>query len=156
MREERREEKRCHYMRGEARRPHVHTRSMVLALSKSSPSGGEQVDKICKRFKPVLSRYVTDFNELAHRGLALKRYQYVNPAPRKPDKQHYRDVKKQNEWLRENMFDALGNYLYCSPCICNAFGISTHGECSNASASNWLRKWPYVPTNWITVIHAPH
>ena len=68
---------------------------------------------------------MTDFNELTHRGLALKRHRHVNPAPQKPDKQHYRDVKKQNKWLRENMFDALGNYLYCSPCICNAFGIST-------------------------------
>ena len=37
---------------------------------------------------------------------------------------HYRDVKRQNDWLRENMFDAMGNYLFCCACVRIAFGIS--------------------------------
>ena len=45
-------------------------------------------------------------------------------STRRPDKRHYRDVKKQNDWLRQNMFDAMANYRYCSRCITNAFGVS--------------------------------
>ena len=93
-----------------------------MALEESS-SRGELAEGVCKRCTPVLCKCVIDFNKQTHRGSA--RRQHINPALRKPDTQHYWYFKKQNEWLRENMFDALGNYLYCSPCICNAFGIST-------------------------------
>ena len=37
---------------------------------------------------------------------------------------HYRDLKAQNDWLRSNVFDSMGNYLYCAKCIHIAFGIS--------------------------------
>ena len=36
----------------------------------------------------------------------------------------YRDLVWQNEWLRENLFDAVGNYLYCQACVRSSFGIS--------------------------------
>ena len=48
----------------------------------------------------------------------------MNPHPKRGDATHYRDLVRQNEWLRSNMFDSLGNYLYCSSCIRAAFGIS--------------------------------
>ena len=107
-RKERREEQSRHYLQGRAKKPHVHTRSMDAEFAEAS-SRDEAAEGICKRCRPVLSRYVVDFNELTHRGSALKRRQHINPAPRKPDTQHYRDVKRQNEWLGENFFDALGN-----------------------------------------------
>lgn len=31
---------------------------------------------------------------------------------------------RQNEWLRQNVFDSLGNYLYCAACIHAALGVS--------------------------------
>ena len=31
---------------------------------------------------------------------------------------------KQNEWLRQNVFDSFGNYLYCFACVCSALGVS--------------------------------
>ena len=46
------------------------------------------------------------------------------PIPKKTDRQHYRDLVAQNEWLRENIFDAMGNYLFCARCVCSAFRIS--------------------------------
>ena len=36
----------------------------------------------------------------------------------------YCDLRNQNEWLRNNAFDTLGNYLFCSECIHNALGVS--------------------------------
>ena len=142
-RKERREEQSRHYLQGRAKKPHVHTRSMDAALAEAS-SRDEAVEGVCKRCRPVLSRYVIDFNELTHHGSALKRRQHINPAPRKPDTQHYRDVKKQNEWLRENMFDALGNYLYCSPCICNAFGISSQRLARQRNVKRKLASQPVI------------
>jgi len=31
---------------------------------------------------------------------------------------------KQNEWLRNNIFDAAGNYLFCCWCVRHSMGIS--------------------------------
>lgn len=54
----------------------------------------------------------------------------INPHPKKADTTHYRDLLKQNEWLRNNVFDSLGNYLYylyylyCAACIRASLGVS--------------------------------
>lgn len=57
-------------------------------------------------------------------GTELKKVSRINPVPKKADLPHYRDVKAQNEWLRANIFDSVGNYLYCAKCVRLAFGIS--------------------------------
>ena len=49
----------------------------------------------------------------------------VLPHPKKPDKQHYRNLVAQNAWIRANLFDALGNYKYCSACILQTLGIGS-------------------------------
>ena len=36
---------------------------------------------------------------------------------------NYRDIVTQNDWLGRNVFDSLGNYLYCCQCVCAALGI---------------------------------
>ena len=59
-----------------------------------------------------------------HRGSNLKRVKHINPSPIRPDGKHYRDIKCQNEWLRQNIFDVMGNYLFCFSCIHSAFHIS--------------------------------
>ena len=72
-----------------------------------------------------LSRHMSEINKsMVHQGSALKRRKSANPHPKRGDATHYRDLVRQNEWLRSNMFDSLGNYLYCSSCIRAAFGIS--------------------------------
>ena len=40
--------------------------------------------------------------------------------------QQYRDLNKQNEWLRQNIviFDVMGNYLFCASCLKGAFHLS--------------------------------
>ena len=43
----------------------------------------------------------------------------------KPDKSHYRNLVAQNEWIRSNLFDALGNYKFCQSCINSVLEIGT-------------------------------
>ena len=73
---------------------------------------------------PILSRYVDIFNGFVHQGSALKKHKHINPTPHNPNAQHFRDTNRQNDWIRENLFDPLGNYLFCSKCVCAAFKIS--------------------------------
>ena len=63
---------------------------------------------------------------MVHRGSQLRRRKSINPNPKRRDFTHYRDVVRQNEWLRSNVFDSLGNYLYCIACIRASFGVSKH------------------------------
>ena len=62
---------------------------------------------VCPTCLPVLSKYKAMFKELTHRGSSLKRVKHVNPNPTSPNVVHYRDVKRQNEWLRENVFEQM-------------------------------------------------
>ena len=40
-----------------------------------------------------------------------------------PDREVHFDMKRQNEWLLNNIFYPLGNYLYCAACVCKMFGV---------------------------------
>lgn len=62
---------------------------------------------------------------MVHQGSDLVRKKGINPPPKKADTTHYRDLVSQNEWLRQHLFDAVGNYLYCQRCIRSCFGISS-------------------------------
>ncbi len=73
---------------------------------------------------PVLTRYVSDFKGMVHRGGDLRRRKSINPHPKRSGFIHYRDIVRQNEWLRATVFDSLGNYLYCNSCVRAAFGVS--------------------------------
>ena len=119
-RKERREQQRAAYLDGRASRPHSHTRTLRRSLEEvpTSSSG------VCAQCDPVLSRHVSDFKGMVHRGSDLKRRKSINPNPKRGDFTQYRDVVRQNEWLRSNVFDSLGNYLYCSACIRASFGVS--------------------------------
>jgi len=66
------------------------------------------------------------FKGLIHQGTELNKRKRINPSPKRPEAEltHYRDITGQNEWLRANMFDSLGNYLYYYNCIISSFGIS--------------------------------
>ena len=43
---------------------------------------------------------------------------------KRPDTTHYRNLNRQNDWIRENLFDPMGNYLYCCPCIRASLRVS--------------------------------
>ena len=48
---------------------------------------------------------------MVHQGTDLKKRRKVNPNLKRPDAILYRDLEKQNDWLRSNVFDSMGNYL---------------------------------------------
>ena len=127
-RKERRKQQRERYLSGESRHPYCHTPALETSFSEgsSNETSGESettTTKVCAKCEPVLLRYADIFKQLVHQGTELKKKKKVNPNPKKRGT-HYRDVKRQNDWLRENMFDAMGNYLFCCGCIRMAFGIS--------------------------------
>ena len=66
-------------------------------------------------FVPNVSLYTTTFNEMVHQGTQLKKRKTINPTRKRPEDEftRYRDITRQNDWLRENLFDSVGNYLYC-------------------------------------------
>ena len=80
--------------------------------------------KVCKSCSPVLQKYSDTFMSLKQQGRELKKRRKINPHPKKPDMLQYWDLVKQNEWLRNNVFDTMGNYLFCSSCIHHRLGVS--------------------------------
>ena len=61
---------------------------------------------------------------MVHTGSELKKRKRLNPNPKRAGAVQYRDIVCQNNWLKSNVFDSLGNYLYCSSCIRAAFDVS--------------------------------
>jgi len=110
------------YLEGRAHKPYRVVRDL------SGPSSSDRddltVSNVCNSCMPVLCKYAETFKGLKRQGSELKRCKRVNPNPKRADFDHYRDLRKQNEWLRNNAFDTLGNYLFCSKCIHNALGVS--------------------------------
>lgn len=104
-------------MDGKARRPHSHSRTIRRSFE-------ERTSGVCAQCDPVLSRHVGAFKSIVHTGSEYNRRKRINPYPKKTEVTHYRDIVSQNNWLKCNVCDSLGNYLYCSGCIRIAFGVS--------------------------------
>ena len=113
-RRERRIARKDAYLDGRARKPHHHTPVLKRALKESRRSSSIGESPITSSTSICLQ---CTFKGMVHQGTELKRKIAINPHPKKSDMTHYRDLVNQNEWLRENMFDSLGNYLYCCECI---------------------------------------
>ena len=92
--------------------------------SGANSSGAVASTSVCTKCTPILSRYCSIFKGLVHQGSALKKRKSLNPQPKRPDTTHYRDLNRQNDWIRENLIDPMGNYLYCCPCIRASLGVS--------------------------------
>ncbi len=81
--------------------------------------------------RETLEKFTDMFNNMLHTGPSLVKLA-SRQQPKKANKK-YRDLKKQNEWLLENVFDIHGNYLFCVSCIIKALNI-------HASRLHRLRK----------------
>ena len=73
------------------------------------PSPTNMPSQVCHACANPLSRVQQAFSSLRRQGTEIKRRQ----APKNPNRLHYRNLVLQNEWLRVNVFDAMGNYLFC-------------------------------------------
>ena len=110
----RKEKQRQNYLDGVARRPHSHSRTLRRSLEGAAAASSASTSSICPQCYPVLARYISVFKSMQHSGTELKKRKRSNPYPKKQDTefQHHRDITKQNEWLRSNLFDSLGNYTH--------------------------------------------
>ena len=81
-------------------------------------------NNVCKSCAPVLQKYADTFTSMKRQGSELKKKKRINPHPKKSETQQYRDLVRQNERLRCNIFDAVGNYLFCCKCVHHALGVS--------------------------------
>ena len=118
-RSEIRKKRRETYLAGRARRPYSHTPVLKRSLEEASSSS----DGVCDQCSSVLKRYAPTFKAMLRQGSELKTKKAVNPHPKRSDMAHYRDIVTQNDWLRKNVFDSVGNYLFCCQCVCAALGV---------------------------------
>ena len=128
-RKERRQEQQANYVAGRGARPYSHSPSLNRSFIKDPAPGpsserSTQESKVCPRCVIVLSRWQDTFKGFIQQGSELKKRKSINPYPKRSDIPPYRDLNAQNEWLRNNVFDPMGNYLFCAQCICAAFHIS--------------------------------
>ena len=139
------------YRKGKSRGPYALSKTLNSAVN-SSQSEGDEPEQIqvgtnrdiavCSKCKPALLRHEDMFKSLKKQGSSLKKVKKVNPRPKRANFQHYRDLKSQNDWLRSNVLDAVGNYLYCSSCIRAVFGVSKQRLARQQSVKQSASKKP--------------
>ena len=124
-RKERRQEQKDNYLAGNAKRSYRRRTTVEASLEEDGRETTRTgFEKVCLKCKPILSRYRDLFVELTHRGSELTKRKHARPNPTRPNAVPYRDIKRQNEWITENLFDPMGNYLFDAACIRGALGIS--------------------------------
>jgi len=71
--------KQCNnYLKGKARSPYDHTRTLKRSLEESGKDfDGETNSAVCPQCHPVLSRHAKVFKEMIHRGKNVILYQSV-------------------------------------------------------------------------------
>ena len=126
-RQGRRQERRDNYLGGRSRRSHTHYSTSNASLEENGRAETRRdFQGVCSQCRPILSKYAGTFKGLIHQGSDLKKRKHANPHPKRTDLTHYRDIKVQNDWIRENLFDPMGNYLFCCSCIRASLQLSKH------------------------------
>ena len=108
------------YFEGKARKPYRIRKSLCRSLEDNDTA----IDGVCSQCAPALSKVIGGFHKLRQQGSELKKRKKRYPVPKNPDRNHYRDLVAQNAWIRGNVFDPMGNYLFCHACVCNSLGVS--------------------------------
>ena len=62
---------------------------------------------MCSSCVSSLAQIADGFKQLKHHGTELKKKKKELQEPKDPDRDHYRNVSMQNEWIRGNLFDAM-------------------------------------------------
>ena len=124
-REKRRNDSVKKFLNGEARKPYVLREDISCGLKdQASNRFGEESESIKSSScacQETLGKFTDSFNRMLHTGQKL-----VNRAsiqqPKTANKK-YRNIKQQNKWLLDNVFDSYGNYLFCFSCIKNILDV---------------------------------
>lgn len=81
----------------------------------------------CVVCPPILAKLSKVYDSLGmHSPNVLQKRKRCYPSPKKSTCQPYRNLVQQNQWVRDNLFDAQGNYVYCKSCILECINI--HSE----------------------------
>ena len=105
--------KRSNYLKGKCRKVYKLNEMLDQSLQESDAS----MSGVCSSCASSLTRIADGFQQLTHRGTELKKRKRSLKQPKNPDHDYYRNVSMQNEWIRGNLFDAMGNYLFCHTCM---------------------------------------
>ena len=108
------------YLQGKSNKAYRLRESLSTSLTESTG-----LDGICSSCAPMLERIAKGFKELKHHGTTLRKRKRRLPQPKFSDRSYYRNVIAQNEWIRGNLFDSMGNYLCCHQCIVKALSLSS-------------------------------
>ena len=118
----------ANYLEGRSRKAHKLRQDIETGLQEQPTTSNAQsstTESSCTNCKPVLEKLLPTFQAFTRRDIELRHRKRVLPNPRKPDKQHYRNLVAQNEWIRGNLFDALGNYRFCQACISETLQVGS-------------------------------
>lgn len=118
-RKRRRTVRRSNYLAGKSRKVYKLSKDLDKSLQESPGVSG-----VCSSCACSLARIGDGFKQLKHQRTELKKRKRSLPTPKHPNREHYRNVKVQNEWMRANLFDSMGNYLFCHTCIVKALSVS--------------------------------
>lgn len=107
----RREAKKQRYLEGKSRKSYrisrelqrsledsnsAHDPSLSSSISVASHIEHSQWNKnVCKSCVSVLQKYAVTFKDMKRQGTELKERKHVNPHPKKPESQQYRDLVRQ-------------------------------------------------------------
>ncbi|XP_070578689.1 uncharacterized protein [Ptychodera flava] len=79
---------------------------------------------VCSICEPVLTQAAVSFFTIQHWGNVLKKRQSAHQEPVKGSNRQWRNIVEENRWIRGNLFDPAGNYLFCQQCIIAVLDVS--------------------------------
>ena len=156
-RKKRRKIQKDRYLDGKSRKPYRLSNRLSQSFNETSSSTEESMvsdwnSNVCKYCAPVLQKYYETFNSLKRQGSELKKRKHINPHPKKPNREHYRDLTKQNSWILSNIFDSMGNYLLCCFCVHHGLGISYQRLTRQRNIKRSQNKQPIVKLTKLEII----
>ena len=128
--------------------------ALKKGLSESSESSSDEVlqppqrkkpCKECLQCAPVLSKLLVAFEQHGKHTVQQRRKRLmVYPYPKKQSSIPYRNLVQQNRWLRDNLFDSQGNYIYCSRCILKHLNVHSERLSHQRKIKRQLAQKPIV------------
>jgi hypothetical protein len=122
----RKQERVDNFFKGKARAAYRLAPELDESLSSLETSfAGEQAvedsEELCKRGCTEILRQLADVFHAVGCHNAKTEETYAKSYPKEGE---HKNITAQNQWMRESLFDAYGNYLYCTSCISRTLGVN--------------------------------
>jgi len=119
-RDKRKETSVKNFLGGEARQPYTLREDIVSGLKNRVTQINENKKNdnscICQE---TLGQFSDMFKNMIHNDQGSVK----KSSNQKGTTEKHKDIKRQNKWLLENIFDSYGNYIYCFSCVKEILGI---------------------------------